>query len=40
MGGMETGEMSEGGPKVQTSSYKINKSLDVMCNVVTIVIKL
>ena len=35
--GWGVGEMGEGGQKVQTSSYRINKSWNVMCSVVTVV---
>ena len=34
--GWEVGEMGEGGQKVQTSSYKINKSWDVTYSMATI----
>lgn len=33
----EVGKMCKGGQKVQTFSYKINKSWDMMCSMATIV---
>ena len=36
-GGCGVGEIGEGGQEVQTSSYKINNSWDVMYNMVTTV---